>query len=105
MNTPTRLKISSTPSKTFYIFLLQRMNTNSSLVIAAFFNQYKKQLKRQPSAMHTIIVEQHQASIHCVSEESVRNTFAHCGYPEVERNEIEGVLVEVLMSTGVLKTI
>ena len=50
--------------------------------------------------MHTI-VEQHQASIHCVSEESVRNTFAHCGYPEVERNEIEGVLVEVLMSTGV----
>ena len=55
--------------------------------------------------MHTI-VEQHQASIHCVSAESVRNTFAHCGYPEVERNEIEGVLlVGFLMSIGVLKTI
>ena len=84
------------------------MNTrsNSSLVIViAIFRINKKQLKRQPSAMHTI-VEQHQASIHCVSEESVRNTFAHCGYPEVERNEIEGVLlVGFLMSIGVLKTI
>ena len=42
---------------------------------------------------------------YCVNEESARNTFAHCGYSGVERNEIEGVLVEVLMSTGVLKTI
>ena len=98
MNTPTRLKISSTPSKTFYIFLLQRMNTNSSLVIAAFFNQYKKQLKRQPSAMHTI--EQHQASIYCDSEESARKTFAHCGYSGVERIKFAGVLVGALMSTG-----
>ena len=71
--------------------------------IEYFFNQYKKQLKRQPSTMTTI--ERHQASIYCVSEASARNTFAHCGYPGVEKNEIEGVLMGVLMSTGVLKTI
>ena len=71
--------------------------------IEYFFNQYKKQLKRQPSTMNTI--ERHQASIYCVSEASARNTFAHCGYPGVEKNEIEGALMGVLMSTGVLKTI
>ena len=70
--------------------------------IEYFFNLYKKELKRQPRSMSTL--ERHRASIYCVSEQSARNTFAHCGYPGVERNEIEGVLVGVLMSTGLLKT-
>ena len=64
--------------------------------IEYYFSVYKQSLKRYLGSISAL--KRHQACITCVSEETARNTFAHCGYPLVEKNDVDGAVVAAVLA-------